>query len=144
MLWWQWTVLGILLLCAELTVDAQFYLVFLGVSAVIVGLVDLAWPGSAMWAEWLLFSVLAIVTFVVFRNRLYEKLRGDSPQRGPELIGEIGIVEADIEVGGTGRVELRGTTWTARNVGDRALQQSTRVRVDAVSGVTVDVRSSDS
>ena len=54
------------------------------------------------------------------------------------------IVEGDIEAGGTGRIELRGTTWSAHNVGERVLPQNARVRVDAVSGLTVEVRSADS
>ena len=144
MAWWQWIVLGILLLSAEMMVDAQFYLVFLGVSAVIVGLADLAWSGSPMWGEWLLFSMVSIAAFVLFRSKLYAKLRGDSSDRGDGLLGEIGIINADIEAGATGRIELRGTTWTARNIGDGALRQNARARVDAISGVTVDVRSADS
>ena len=42
MTWWSWMVLGALLLGAELfAIDAQFYLVFLGVSAILVGLASL-------------------------------------------------------------------------------------------------------
>ena len=144
MVWWQWIVLGIVLLGAEMMVDADFFLVFLGISAVIVGLVDLFWTGSLMWVEWLLFSLIAIVTLLVFRSKLYTKIRGDAPDRGEGVVGEIGIVESDIEAGETGRIELRGTTWTARNIGDGVLRQNARARVDSVSGLTVDVRSADS
>ena len=36
MTWWSWMVLGALLLGAELiAIDAQFYLIFLGVAAVL-------------------------------------------------------------------------------------------------------------
>ena len=42
MTWWAWMILGAVLFGAELfAIDAQFYLVFLGVSAAIVGLVAL-------------------------------------------------------------------------------------------------------
>ena len=143
MLWWQWIVLGVVLLGSEMMVDAQFYLVFLGVSAVSVGLVDLAWPGSPIWLEWLLFSAFAIASLLLFRSRLYGKLRGDSPEISDTLIGEIGVIEADIAAGGTGRIRLRGTTWTAHNIGEGALPENARARVDAVSGVAVEVRSTD-
>ncbi|TDJ16346.1 MAG: NfeD family protein, partial [Deltaproteobacteria bacterium] len=46
MVWWQWIVLGVVLLGAEMMVDAEFYLVFLGVSALTVGLLDLSWADS--------------------------------------------------------------------------------------------------
>ena len=43
MAWWSWMVLGAVLLAAELfAVDAQFYLVFLGVSAA------LGWSGCTV------------------------------------------------------------------------------------------------
>jgi membrane protein implicated in regulation of membrane protease activity len=143
-LWWQWIVLGIVLLGAEMVVDAQFFLVFLGVSAVAVGGIDVLWPGSPMWAEWLLFSAIAIASFVLFRAKLYDKIRGDSPDLSGELVGEIGTIEADIAPGGTGRIILRGTTWSARNVGDGVLPKYGQARVGAISGVTVDVQSTDS
>ena len=143
MLWWQWMVLGIVLLGAEMMVDAQFYLVFLGVSAVLVGLLALALPSSPMWLEWLLFSAIAIATLVLFRRKLFGKVRGNAPGFDQGVIGEIGIVEAEIAAGGSGRITFRGTTWTAHNVGDQSLPQNARVRIDAVSGVTVDVRSAD-
>ena len=41
--WWGWFVLAAALLAVELfVIDAQFYLVFLGVSAALVGLLGLA------------------------------------------------------------------------------------------------------
>ncbi len=144
MVWWQWIVLGVVLLGAEMMVDAEFYLVFLGVSALTVGLADLLWADSPIWAEWFLFSLIAIVSLLLFRGKFYTKIRGDTPDRGQGMIGEIGIVEGDIEAGGTGRIELRGTTWTAHNVGEGVLPQNARARVDAVSGLTVEVRSADS
>jgi membrane protein implicated in regulation of membrane protease activity len=49
--WWGWLILGVGLLGVEMfVVDAQFYLVFIGVAAALVGLLGLAgiaWPGRA-------------------------------------------------------------------------------------------------
>ena len=41
MIWWQWVVLGALLLGAETVVDTGFYLVFIGAAAVAMGGVGL-------------------------------------------------------------------------------------------------------
>ena len=139
MFWWQWVVLGILLLGAEMLVDAQFYLVFLGVSAVVVGAVSLVWAGSPVWVEWLLFSVLAIATLLVFRGRIYGKLRGETPDRGDGVVGEIGTIETDIEPGETGGMKLRGSVWVARNIGEKTLPANSRARIESVTGVTADV-----
>lgn len=141
MAWWQWIVLGLALLGSELMIPADFFLVFLGISAVAVGVVDLAWPGSPIWLEWLLFSVFAVASLLFFRRKLYGKLHGGSPETAESLIGEIGLVESGIAVEGSGRIKLRGTTWEARNVGEVVIEGNARARVDAVSGLTVDVRS---
>ena len=54
MTWWGWLVLGIGLLGVEMfVIDAQFYLVFIGVSAAVVGLLGLAGIGMPEWLQWL-------------------------------------------------------------------------------------------
>ncbi len=56
--WWAWLVLGIGLLGVEmLVIDAQFYLVFIGLSAALVGLLALLGIDLPQWAQWLTFSV---------------------------------------------------------------------------------------
>jgi len=68
--WWAWIVLGIGLLAVELFfVDAQFYLVFIGLSAAAVGLLGLAGVHLPEWSQWLAFAVLALVTMLTFRKR---------------------------------------------------------------------------
>ena len=70
--WWAWLVVGIGLLSVEMfVIDAQFYLVFLGASATLVGLLGLVGIATPEWAQWLVSSLLSIVTMVTFRRRLY-------------------------------------------------------------------------
>ena len=46
MYWWAWIAVGAILLGSELAfVDAQFYLVFVGASAFVVGMLQLAGVG---------------------------------------------------------------------------------------------------
>ena len=50
--WWGWVTIGTLLLVAEMTfVDLDFYLVFLGISALLVGLASIAGFGMPFWVE---------------------------------------------------------------------------------------------
>ena len=52
MQWWAWIAIGAILLGSELTlVNAQFYLVFLGISALIVGVLQLAGLVTADWLQ---------------------------------------------------------------------------------------------
>src|ERR1700693_5041655 len=53
MSWWGWIIAGAILLGAELAfVNAQFYLVFIGSAAIVVGLVTAVTPALASWAQW--------------------------------------------------------------------------------------------
>ena len=124
---WGWLVVGIGLLAVEMfVIDAQFYLVFLGASAALVGLLGLAGVAMPEWAEWLTFAVLAVVTMVAFRRRLYELVRR---QQGPvdERIntGDLVVVPTRLEPGQTCRVDYRGSSWTARNTGGSAIEAVT-------------------
>ena len=76
MTWWAWMVLGLVLLGFELfAVDAQFYLVFLGVSAALVGLAGMLGISVPEWAQWLAFATLSLFFFFTFRRTLYRKIR---------------------------------------------------------------------
>ena len=80
MQWWAWIAVGAILLGSELTfVNAQFYLVFIGSAALVVGFLDLAREALAAWLQWTIFAVLATVSMIGFRRRIYERMRGHLP-----------------------------------------------------------------
>ena len=139
--WWGWITVGALLLAAELSfVDAGFYLVFLGVAALVVGLVVLFGVGGPVWLQWLLFAVLAVGLLVFFRGRLYGRIRGRTRDVRENVEGERAIALEPIGPGARGQVELRGSRWTAHNEGEVAIEQGERVRVLRVDGVVVRVQ----
>jgi membrane protein implicated in regulation of membrane protease activity len=115
--WWGWLVAGIGLLGIEMfVIDLQFYLVFLGVSAVIVGLVGLAGLAMPEWAQWLLFAALAVVAMLTFRRRVYALVRGHTGIVQERITsGDRVVVPTRLEPGQTCRIDYRGTSWTARN-----------------------------
>jgi membrane protein implicated in regulation of membrane protease activity len=139
--WWGWVALGVLLLAAELgAVDAEFYLVFLGLSALVVGLVGLAGFGGPIWLQWLLFAALALVSLVFFRRKLYARLRRAEGELGEGVSGEWAVAQGRIEPGALGRAELRGSVWSARNAGGAPIEDGERVRVERVEGVLLHLR----
>ena len=140
---WAWLVVGIGLLGVEMfVVDAQFYLVFIGASAALVGLMGLVGISGPDWAQWLIFSVLAIVAMVAFRRRLYQQVRGRTGHVEQRLtVGDRVIVPARLEPGQTCRVEYRGSSWTARNNDQRAIEAGQEVLIDHVDGLTLHVKS---
>ncbi|MBS1107122.1 MAG: hypothetical protein H6Q91_2624 [Deltaproteobacteria bacterium] len=140
--WWGWIVVGAVLLAAELfVIPTDFFLVFLGTSAVAVGLLGLLGVDAPVWAQWAIFGVLSVVSLVFFRGWLKARLhRTEVPRVDDTLAGEIGVARESLAPGAVGLVELRGTGWSARNVGDAVLESGARVRVERLDGLTLQVR----
>ena len=144
MQWWAWIAVGAILLGSELTfVNAQFYLVFIGAAALIVGFLGLATPLSAVWLQWTLFAVLAGVSMIGFRRRVYERMRGHLPgiNAGPK--GETVILPEALAAGESCRLEYRGSSWSAVNSGHSAIAAGGRARIDRIDGLTLVIHGDD-
>jgi len=140
MIWWSWMILGAVLLGAELfAVDAQFYLVFLGVSAGLVGLTALLGIVMPDWAQWVAFAVLSLVFMFTFRRSLYMKFRGNVPGFQENMSGDFVTVSSDLAPGKDARVKHRGSEWTVMNVGDSAIVGGTKARIVRVEGLTLHI-----
>ena len=136
---WGWLVVGIGLLGVEMfVIDAQFYLVFLGASAALVGLLGLAGVAMPEWVEWLSFAVFAIFTMLAFRRRLYERVRRQDKSVDERITtGDLVRVPTRLEPGQTCRVDYRGSSWDARNAGGNAIEAGTEARISHVDGLTL-------
>ena len=140
MLWWHWMVLGAVVLGAELfAIDAQFYLVFLGVSAALVGLAGLLGISMPEWAQWTAFGVLSLLSFFTFRKSLYDKIRVGAVGFRGSISGDTVNIEVELAAGSESRTEFRGTKWTVRNTGPEAIAAGTRAKVVKVDGLTLHV-----
>jgi membrane protein implicated in regulation of membrane protease activity len=138
MSWWGWVVIGAILLGAELfVVEADFYLVFLGISAVLVGLIATPMP---MWAQWLTFAAVSLVSMLFFRRRVYRMVHRGSKGLEDNLVGKIVRLPERVAPGESCRVEHHGSTWTARNEGATAVEAGSKARVTGVDGVVLRVQ----
>jgi hypothetical protein len=136
--WWGWIILGALLLGSELLiVDAGFYLVFIGIAAAITGLIELAGAGLEPWVQWILFSVISLALMVLFRKKLYDKLRGSGVGYETGPVGEIVTLEQVLEPGDKGRLAFRGTEWTVINDSDESFKAGQHVQIRSVEGLSL-------
>jgi len=141
MIWWYWILLGLVLAAIELATPGGFFFLFFAVSALLVGLLDLAGALVSDALQWGLFSVLSIVCLALFRKPLLERMnRGEPREAVDSLVGELATAFDAIPSGQHGRAELRGTTWTARNVDPLTVVAGERCRVVAVRGLELDIR----
>jgi membrane protein implicated in regulation of membrane protease activity len=136
MQWWHWIVLGLVLAVAELASAGGFYIIFFGLGAIIVGL--LAWLGwsGPLWLQVAEFTIFSVVLMALFRRRLLGTVQ-PNPQAPTidTLVGEIAITAEDVPAGGVGRVELRGTGWSARAESGAAIARGSRCVVTRVDGL---------
>ncbi len=139
-LWWHWLVVGLLLILGELASAGGFYVIFFGIAALVVGVLAGLGVGGPLWVQLLLFSVLSVASLLLFRARLLSWIQHD-PQR-PEvdtLVGEVGVVSDELAPGTVGRVEVRGSAWSARNTSPATIVRGTRCRVVRVDGLMLDI-----
>jgi membrane protein implicated in regulation of membrane protease activity len=139
-LWWHWLVLSLFLVLVELGAAGGFYIIFFGVGAMLVGVLAAFGAAGPPWMQLLLFSVLSVVSLLLFRTRLLRAFQADQQRPAVDpLVGEVGVVIDELAPGAVGRIELRGTTWSARNAAPRALVRGSRCRVVWVDGLTLHV-----
>ena len=144
MIWWYWLVLGLALIALEMASAGGFYIIFFGVAAVAVALLAVTGIITPLWLQWLLFSVLSVASLLLFRNPIMRRLNfGAGADDIDTLAGETGTVIDYMAAGANGHVELRGTTWSARNAGSTALTRGRRCVVVRADKLTLLVKAEE-
>ena len=138
MQWWHWAVLGLGLGLLELATPGGFFIVFFGVGALLVALMSLLGFAGPPWVQWVTFGALSVVTLFFFRDPLLRLMRA-SERNIPidQITSDIAVVKEDIAPGAMGRAELRGSAWSALNVGATSLHRGQRCAVRKVDGLTL-------
>jgi inner membrane protein len=144
MLWWHWLLLGVVLTALELAAAGGFYIIFFGVAAIIIALLALMEIAGPLWFQLLLFSVLSVASLMFFRNPIMRRLNLDAGAADIDtLAGERCSVIDPMAPGGNGRVELRGTPWSARNIGTTPLASGARCFVTRAERLTLLVKAEE-
>ena len=138
--WWIWILFGLLLLLFELVTPGGFYILFFGIGAVIVGILVAFESAGPAWFQFILFSILSVLSLWLFREKLLAFTRAPSTDRVDSLVGETAVVLEDISINGVGKAEMRGTPWNTRHIGGRPLTRGERCKVERVEGLTIFVR----
>ncbi len=134
MAWWLWLLLGLVLAALELATTGGFYLIFFGVSAMFIGLMGAIGLAGPLWLQWLVFTILSVILLLAFRRPILRMMNVDT---GPvdSLVGQFAITQDVIQPGAIGRAELRGSTWSARNLHSAELARGQRCRVERIDGL---------
>lgn len=132
---WFWLSLGFVLGAIEM-IAPGFFLMWLGLAAIIVGVLTWALPIS-LPLQVALFAILSVLTVYAGKKFLKDNpIESDDPNlnnRGARLTGEIvTVVEAIAD--GRGRVKVGDTEWNARGTDAAA---GARVRVTGADGAVL-------
>ena len=139
MSWWIWVLIGVALLAAEVA-SSTMHIGLFAVGAFVVALLVGLGVEMPLWAELLTFTVVSLLGFFFVRPWLVRKLKLQSTKVVDSLVGEQATTIDEIPVAGLGKAEMRGSTWSARNVGETVLTRGQRCVVAAVEGLVIHVR----
>ena len=140
-LWSLWLIAGLALIGAELLVaPTGLYLLFLGVSSLVVGLLGFVGLSGGVGTQLLLFAVLSLASLLLFRRSLATRLRTAGRPPVGELVGETAVTLGPVASNALGSAEMRGAIWRVRNVGKFDLAPGQRCRVERVEGLELWVR----
>ena len=91
--WWLWLAGGLALVVAELATPSGFFIIFFGVGALAVGVLKAFQLVDSLTAELLLFSVLSIVSLVLFRGFLQSKVQNPPSSNVDSFVGVVAVVQ---------------------------------------------------
>ena len=116
------------------------YLLWSGIAAVLVGIVE--WLAPFSWtAQGSLFALLTLVCVYLWYRWMRHRERHQQPnslnQRGNQLIGTLLTLDAPL-VNGIGHVRLGDSSWRVQ--ADRDLPAGAQVVVTGVEGITLHIR----
>ncbi len=136
---WHWWILAAALIILEVFAPGAFFL-WLGIAAGVVGGVIYLTPALAWEYQVLIFSVLSVVSILVWRKYFRTMPeQTDEPalnRRGEQYVGRV-FTLTDPVVNSMGKIRVDDTTWKIRGE-DCAV--GTRVEVTGVDGTILEVR----
>ncbi len=135
--YWHWFAAGLALLILETLIPAEFVLLWMGISATLVGFISWAFPTS--WqAELVLFGAFSVISFLLYHRFRKKQIVTDSPtlnRRGESYVGRTFTLTAPI-INGVGKLNVDDSQWRA--VGPD-LAAGSRVTVVKAEGATLKV-----
>lgn len=137
LLYWHWWVIGLLLLVAEMFLPTGFVLLWIGVSAILVGGVVWLLP-IGFTAQMTLFGGLSLFSFFFWKRFRHPPATADARllnRRGESYIGR-SFTLAEPIVNGVGKLRVDDSQW---RVAGPDVPAGTRVRVTRADGATLHV-----
>src|SRR5690606_24640776 len=116
-----------------------FFVMFFGLGAITVGLLAATAITAAASIQWFVFIAASAIYLLLFRGRMRQRAER-APHTTDTVLGASDVPRERILPGQVGRVELRGSLWSARNDTAAQIEAGQRCRVTRVDGLLVGVQ----
>ncbi len=130
---WYWLIAGVVMVIIEMVVPMAYFL-WMGISALLVGLLLFLIPSTPLMIQVIVFGVCSIVSVVLYKRYQRQNPRQkDQPnlnRRGHQYVGRVFTLDEAI-VNGVGKVKVDDSTWKVKGID---LPVGTNVRVTSVEG----------
>ncbi|MEZ0607386.1 NfeD family protein [Fibrella sp. WM1] len=131
-----WATLAAILLIAEV-VNNSFVFAFFSVGAALVAMLTGLAVTSGIDSQLLVFALVSVGAMVVFRQRLRGLFAGSKQNEYVEFIGDRVTVTQTIPPQGLGRVQYRGTEWSARTETGKTHRPGEGTTIRRVEGIVL-------
>lgn len=138
LIFWHWFGFAVILAILDVATGANFYFVWCGLSAALVGVIMLVFPNMGWEYQLLIFGLGVMASLVVWRRYLKNHATTDRPnlnRRALQYVNRVFTLEEPI-VNGRGKVKVDDSLW---RVEGEDLPVGTKVRVVDVDGVVLKV-----
>ena len=143
MTWWYWLVLGLVLIALEMASSGGFYIIFFGVAAVVVALLAATGLVAAHGCSGCCSRCSRSSRSPVPQSHDAEAESGGGRRRHRYAGRRNWHGARRMGAGANGHVELRGTTWSARNTGSTPLRRGQRCVVVRADRLTLLVKAEE-
>lgn len=134
-----WIALLVVLLIVE-AVTVQLVTIWFAIGAAAALIARIC--GAELWLQWVIFVAISAITLAATRPlvRKFTKQKVQ-PTNADRCIGATAMVTEDIDnIAGKGRVEVNGTSWTARSADGANYGKGELVTVERIEGVKLIVK----
>jgi len=125
-----WFIIGLVLFLAELVIPG-FFIFFFGLGAWVTAVICLLGnPDSITNMQIIIFAVTSVLTLVALRRIIQKKFFNKGTQSEEvedEFTGKEALATTDFGGNKNGKVEFKGTTWTAESIAE--IKEGQRVRI---------------
>lgn len=136
---WHWLGTGLSLVIFEMLLGTNFFLLWIGISAVTVGIIMLVFPSLSWEIQFIIFALQSLACLVFWNLHLKKTPNiSDEPRlnrRSEQYIGRSVTLNQPI-VNGRGKIHIDDSFW---RIEGEDLPAGTVVKIISVSGVVLQV-----